>query len=129
MQGGGTNTSVAGEPGHTDRYREGRIRQSGAATQDHRPSRLHPGDPNLHRYDDYVELQMNAMMLMDGSNRVPGWAHRAPAFFPWHREMLRQFELDLQKIDPNVTPPYWDWTTYQSSDPVAGSPWTDDPHG
>jgi len=90
------------------------------------PSQLHPGDANLHRYDDYVEVHMNAMMRMDGSDRVPGWAHRAPAFFPWHRELLRHLELDLQTIDPTVTLPYWDWTTDQSSDPVAGSPWTDD---
>lgn len=90
------------------------------------PSRLHPGDPNRHRYDDYVEVHMNAMMRMDGSFRDPGWAHRGPAFLPWHRELLRQFEADLQAIDYTVTLPYWDWTVDQSPDPVAGSPWTND---
>ena len=59
------------------------------------PSQLHPGDPNMHRYDDYVETHMNSMMRMDGTDRVPGWAHRGSAFFPWHREMLRHFEMDL----------------------------------
>jgi hypothetical protein len=70
------------------------------------PSQLGLGN----RYDDYVQMHMNAMMLMNGQNRVPGWAHRAPAFFAWHRVMLRQLELDLQKIDPTVSLPYWDWT-------------------
>ena len=67
------------------------------------PSVLHPGNPQLSRYDDYPEIHMNAMMAS------PGWAHRLPAFFPWHREMLLQFENDLAAIDPLVTIPYWDW--------------------
>src|SRR5262245_23388496 len=51
-------------------------------------------------YDQYVALHVNNMPS----------AHRAPAFFPWHREMLRRFELDLQAIDSSVTLPYWNWT-------------------
>jgi hypothetical protein len=71
------------------------------------------------RYDDYVQVHMNAMMAS------PGWAHQAPAFLPWHREFLRHFELDLQKIDPTVTIPYWDWTVDQ--DPtLPSSPFTAD---
>jgi len=51
----------------------------------------------------------------------------APAFLPWHRYLIRQFELDLQIIDPSVSLPYWDWTTDRSKDPsVAASPWTQD---
>lgn len=38
-------------------------------------------------------------------------AHGTPAFFPWHREMLRRYELLLQKADPTVNLLYWDWTT------------------
>ncbi len=53
------------------------------------PNHLHLGDPNLHRYDDYVEVHMNARMLMNGAARGPGWAHKGPAFFPWHRENPR----------------------------------------
>jgi len=67
------------------------------------------------RYDDYVMMHMNSMMLMNGQTRSPGWAHRAPAFFAWHRVMLRQFELDLQAIDPTVSLPYWDWTVDNST--------------
>src|SRR5215472_1508050 len=71
------------------------------------------------RYDDYVQVHMNAMMA------VPGWAHQAASFLPWHRELLRHFELDLQQLDPTVTIPYWDWTVDQDpSSPT--SPFTSD---
>ncbi len=79
-----------------------------------KPSVLHPGDPNLSRYDDYPEIHMNAMMAS------PGWAHRGPAFFPWHRVMLLEFENDLVAIDPDVTIPYWDWTDAASNPFTAG---------
>lgn len=69
-----------------------------------KPSVLHPGDPNFSRYDDYAEIHMNAMMAN------PGWAHRGSAFCPWHRELILQFENDLNAIDSSVTLPYWDWT-------------------
>src|SRR5215470_2065608 len=79
-----------------------------------RPSVLHPTNANLSRYDDYPELHMNAMMAS------PGWAHRRPAFFPWHRVMLLQFENDLVAIDASVTVPYWDWPD------AASNPFTAD---
>jgi tyrosinase len=67
------------------------------------PSRL---DPKTHsRYDDYVQIHMNAMMAENDDNQTLGWAHKGPAFLPWHRYYIRQFELDLQAIDPTVTLP------------------------
>src|SRR5262245_61703360 len=54
-----------------------------------KPRVLHSGDATRNRYDDYPEVHMNAMMA------DPGWAHRGPAFFPWHRFMLLAFEDDL----------------------------------
>jgi hypothetical protein len=69
------------------------------------------------RYDDYVWIHLQVM----------GGAHGGPAFAPWHREYLKQFERDLQQVSgkPNITIPYWDWTTARtSSDP--GWPFTDD---
>src|SRR5215510_7955902 len=71
-------------------------------------SMLHPGAANSSRYDDYVELHVKAMMAMPD-----GWAHRGPAFFPWHRVLLLQFERDLQQAvgNPSLGIPYWDWIT------------------
>ena len=38
-------------------------------------------------------------------------AHRGPVFLPWHRFMLQQLELNLQRVlqDANAGLPYWDW--------------------
>lgn len=36
--------------------------------------------------------------------------HGGPAFFPWHRRYIRDFELALQAIDASVWLPYWDFT-------------------
>ena len=72
------------------------------------PSVLHPDDQSRSRYDDFVEVHLNAMNVM--MMNQPSWAHQGPVFGPWHRVLLRQFELELQKIDSNVTVPYWDWT-------------------
>lgn len=37
-------------------------------------------------------------------------AHSYPAFLPWHRQFLLDFEQALQTVDASVTIPYWDWT-------------------
>lgn len=73
------------------------------------------GTPN--RYDDYVWIH----------SVVGAGAHRGPAFGPWHREFLRQFERDLRQVsgNPNITVPYWDWTTARTA-ADAGWPFTSD---
>lgn len=73
------------------------------------------GTPN--RYDDYVWIH----------SVVGNGAHRGPAFGPWHRELLRQFELDLRQVsgNPAISIPYWDWTTAATA-ASAGWPFTDD---
>jgi hypothetical protein len=84
------------------------------ALKNHVPSQM----GLISRYDDYVQVHMNAMMAS------PGWGHQACVFLPWHRQLLHHFELDLQAIDPTVTIPYWDWTVDQDpSSPT--SPFTD----
>ena len=73
------------------------------------------GTPN--RYDDYVWMH----------NVLGGGGHRGPAFAPWHREFLRQFELDLRQVSgkPHISVPYWDWTVDQTPG-SPGWPFTDD---
>lgn len=38
-------------------------------------------------------------------------AHAGPVFFPWHRFMLLQLEMNLQRVlnNPDFGLPYWDW--------------------
>jgi len=36
-------------------------------------------------------------------------AHGGPAFLPWHRQYLADFEAALQTVDPTVRLSYWDW--------------------
>lgn len=84
-------------------------------------------------YDRYVEEHDNAMAnTTTVSGEIPhpsvrNSAHRGPAFFPWHREFLRRFELDLQRINPHVSLPYWDWTVdAELEDPSMAEIWSDD---
>lgn len=78
---------------------------------------LNPG--KQYRYDDFVQIHKNAMMGPDMFMPMP---HRGPLFFPWHRVLLRQFELALQSAakDKSITVPYWDWNLSG-----ANSPFTD----
>ncbi len=48
--------------------------------------------------------------------------HRGPAFLPWHRFMLLEFEQSLRSIDARITLPYWDWTRADSRD-LDVEPW------
>ncbi|WP_338698131.1 tyrosinase family protein [Streptomyces sp. Q6] len=72
------------------------------------------------RYDEFVRMHIDFYMGDgDGGLRV---AHMTPSFFPWHRKFLLEFERALQRVDPGVSVPYWDWTV----DRTAGaSLWSD----
>lgn len=80
-------------------------------------------------YDRYIiehDAALNQATLMPGENPPPpqsfyrNVAHRGPAFGPWHRELLRRFERDLQTQVPGVTLPYWDWAAdSQLADPTT----------
>src|ERR1051325_10020015 len=70
---------------------------------------IHPGAQS--RYDDFVETHLRAMWdFSNNATRALSWGHVDSVFFPWHRELLYQFEKLLQAVDPTVTIPYWDWT-------------------
>lgn len=65
-------------------------------------------------YDLFVVWHVRAMMTPTPASPNPegrNAAHRGPVFLPWHRFMLRQLELNLQRVlgDQTFGLPYWDW--------------------
>jgi hypothetical protein len=77
------------------------------------------------RYDDFVWAHHQVMMLGPNGSSGPNYAHRGPAFGPWHRQLLKLYEAELRNAigDPDLCLPYWDWTKDQTSaDP--GFPFT-----
>lgn len=73
------------------------------------------------RYDEFV--RMHGEYYVPDAEAGPRAAHMTPSFFPWHRAFLLDFERALQKVDPGVSIPYWDWTVDNSP---ASSLWADD---
>jgi streptogramin lyase len=75
--------------------------------------KVKPGD-TLSTYDLFVKDHVDAM---NGE-----YAHMGPAFLAWHREYLRKFELELQRVSPpepstggdELGLPYWDWSIDQA---------------
>jgi tyrosinase len=64
------------------------------------------------QYDEFVRMHME-FYSGDGDGGQPV-AHMAPTFLPWHRQFLLEFEGALQRVDPGVSVPYWDWTVDRS---------------
>jgi tyrosinase len=40
--------------------------------------------------------------------------HHLPEFLPWHRLYLNHFERSLQRHNPSITLPYWNWASDKS---------------
>lgn len=85
------------------------------------------------KYDQYInehQTAMNQAAILPGESNDPNFrniAHRGSAFGPWHRELLRRFELDLQAEVPGVTVPYWDWAADSAlANPQAAPIWQSD---
>lgn len=59
----------------------------------------------VNAYDYFVAIHVEAF-----SNHHSN-AHMSTGFLPWHREMLKRFEKEMQKAsgNPEMTLPYWDW--------------------
>src|SRR5262249_61227351 len=72
---------------------------------------LKPG--KMRRYDDFVQVHKNAMM---GPDMIMPMPHGGPLFFPWHRVLLRQFELALQAAGggPHIAISYLGWELFVS---------------
>jgi Common central domain of tyrosinase len=75
--------------------------------------------------DDQKNRFVNALKQLKNKGVVDNFAqihakwftlgiHRTSHFLPWHREMLYRFELELQKLDPSISIPYWDSTADNS---------------
>ena len=65
-------------------------------------------------YDLFIVWHHTAMSTPTPSTQGDrNAAHRGPVFCPWHRFMLRQLELNLQRVlsDATFGLPYWDWAT------------------
>jgi hypothetical protein len=59
--------------------------------------------------------------MVDGPAMIMPMPHGGPLFYPWHRVLLRQFELALQTAahDTSITLPYWDWEYSGSNNPFT----------
>lgn len=66
-------------------------------------------------YDLFVVWHHVAMMTFTPPNQSDrNAAHRGPVFLPWHRFMLLQLEMNIQRVlgnDLDFGLPYWDWAT------------------
>ena len=73
-------------------------------------------------YNKYVAIHQYSMLTDAVGNMINMWAHQRPGFPPWHRQLILDFENDLQAADSAlhggaasaVTLPYWDWINYHS---------------
>ncbi|RKP14640.1 hypothetical protein BJ684DRAFT_8260, partial [Piptocephalis cylindrospora] len=67
--------------------------------------------PSPTPYDKFAELHLRYQIDI----------HNGAMFFPWHRKFILEFERELQKMDPSVTLPYWQWSAdadYPHNSPV-----------
>lgn len=72
------------------------------------------------KYNQYVLRHAQAPMK---------YIHRCPAFLPWHRQFLLDFENDLQEAsgNSNLALPYWNWAEDAAWDNPKDAPiWQDD---
>jgi hypothetical protein len=86
-------------------------------------------------YDAFVHRHHEACMRLSHLSgetaqiTLRNSAHGGPAFLPWHRRFLRDFERALQEAAPEtgITLPYWDWAADADEfpDPKLAPLWSD----
>jgi len=96
-----------------DQYIEGVTRLKNEFTGPTTASLGIPGPTRqVSTYDLFVVWHHVAMMTFTPPTQNDrNAAHRGPVFLPWHRFMLLQLEMNLQRVlnEPNFGIPYWDW--------------------
>jgi tyrosinase len=79
-------------------------------------------------YDDFTRRHMKAMQTATPVGSSRNVAHRGPAFLPWHRASLLEFEAALQAVDRGIVGlPYWSWqddTALNGGVPAKSLLWT-----
>lgn len=77
-------------------------------------------------YDTFVRTHFETTWEEDEGEwefkDFPDNAHGGPAFLPWHRKFIREFEEKFQEQVPGVTLPYWDWTEEDHRSDENGGP-------
>ena len=77
------------------------------------------------RYRDFVRVHVAAMSPVGmnwGVHSMPWMGMQGPNFLAWHRYYLLLFERRLQRVDPSVNVPYWDWLTHPTIPQPLTSP-------
>jgi tyrosinase len=70
-------------------------------------------------YDMFVVFHQASVMYAKNLQDGNGVAHHNPAFPPWHRKLLLDYEEALRTVSgKDITLPYWDWTEQTSTDAV-----------
>jgi hypothetical protein len=78
-----------------------------------------PGDPaskQISIYDQLVAVHTSCLSVTVPTGETTNMGHQGPAFLPWHRQFLLDFENLLTEHGSTVGLPYWDWTDHSGTD-------------
>ena len=108
-----TRRNIVQDANARDRYIRGVLQLKNEFTGPTTASLGIPGpSQKVSTWDLFVVWHHIAMMTMTPTTQNSrNAAHRGPVFFPWHRFMMFQLELNFQRVlsDSAFGLPYWDW--------------------